>query len=69
MPPGQTKSHGRKHILAFRLSQSEYQMLTSVARYEKRKVADMVYLIVSDALESYAKRLGMPANPSSSTES
>ena len=67
MLQSEAKPHGRKHIMAFRLSQTEYQTLAKVARYEKRKMADLVYLIVSDALESYAKRL--PATEPASVES
>jgi uncharacterized protein (DUF1778 family) len=69
MPQTQTKPHARRRIMAFRLSQAEYQMLANAARYEKRKMADLVYLIVADALEKYARRLPSASNPSPSTES
>ena len=69
MLPAQTKAHGRKRIMAFRLSQAEYQILANAARYEKRKMADLVYLIVTDALENYAKRLPIVPNQSPSAES
>ncbi len=69
MPEMQTKPPGRKRIMAFRLSQAEYQVLADAARHEKRKMADLVYLIVADALEKYAKRLPGVSGPSPSTES
>ncbi len=65
-PP--TRPPGRKHIMTFRLSQTEYQTLAEAARLEKRKMADLVYLIVTDALEGYARRLTAP-DPSPSRES
>ncbi len=59
-PP--TRPPGRKHIMTFRLSQAEYQALAEAARLEKRKMSDLVYLIVTDALERYTKRLATAAN-------
>ncbi len=69
MPDPQTKPSGRKRVIGFRLSQSEYQTLVGAARLEKRKMADLVYLIVTEALEGYAKRLTMVANMPSAKES
>ena len=60
-----TRAHGRKHVMAFRLSKAEYQTLALAARYEKRKMADLVYIIVAEALDGYAKRLGTSSNPPS----
>ncbi len=58
MPPQvPTKPDARTYVLAFRLSEAEHTLLAQVARREKRKMADWVYLIVTDALESYDKRL------------
>ena len=68
MSTTQTRSPGRKRVMAFRLSQTEYQTLANAARLEKRKMADLVYLIVADALEGYARRLTVP-NPPPSRES
>ncbi len=59
----QTRSPGRTFVMAFRLSETEYQTLANAARLEKRKMADLVYLIVTDALEGYAKRLAAAAKP------
>ena len=69
MPDPQTKPSGRKRVIGFRLSQTEYQTLASAARLEKRKMADLVYLIVTEALEGYAKRLSTAANPPYTRES
>ncbi len=59
-PP--TRPPSRKHILAFRLSETEYQTLINVARLEKRKLTDLVYVMVTEALEGYAKRLTASAH-------
>ena len=69
MPNPQTKPSGRKRVIGFRLSQTEYQTLVGAARLEKRKMADLVYLIVSDALEGYAKRLSTASKPPYTRES
>ncbi len=69
MPDPQKKPSERKRVIGFRLSQPEYQTLVGAARLEKRKIADLVYVIVADALEGYAKRLAAVANAPSSKES
>ncbi len=69
MPDPQTKPSGRKRVIGFRLSQSEYQTLVGAARLEKRKMADLVYVIVTEALEGYAKRLNTVAHAPTSKES
>ena len=68
MPPTPTKTHGRKRIMAFRLSQGEYQTLASAARFEKRKMADLVYLIVAEALERYTRRWSDPTTQQTDSE-
>ena len=68
MPQTQTTPYSRKRIMAFRLSQAEYQTLASAARYEKRKMADLVYLIVAEALERYAQRKSDPTTQRSESE-
>ncbi len=69
MPNAQKKPSGRKRVIGFRLSQAEYQTLVGAARLEKRRMADLVYVIVTEALDDYAKRLAAVANAPSSTES
>ncbi len=69
MPDPQKKPSGGKRVIGFRLSQAEYQTLVGAARLEKRKMADLVYVIVAEALEGYAKRLAAVANAPSSKES
>ena len=69
MPQTQTTTYSRKRILAFRLSQSEYQTLASAAKFEKRKMADLVYLIVTEALERYTQRKSEPGSQRSDSES
>ncbi len=69
MPNSPKKPSERKRVIGFRLSETEYQTLVGAARLEKRKMADLVYLIVTEALEGYAKRLIPVANTPSAKES
>ncbi len=69
MPDPQKKPSERKRVIGFRLSQQEYQTLVGAARLEKRKMADLVYVIVTEALDDYAKRLAAVANAPSLKES
>ncbi len=69
MPNSQKKPSGRKRVIGFRLSQTEYQTLVGAAQLEKRKMADLVYVIVTEALEGYAKRLSTASNSSHPRES
>jgi hypothetical protein len=69
MPQIQTTTYSRNRILAFRLSQSEYQILASAAKFEKRKMADLVHVIVTDALERYTQRQAEPDLQRSNSES
>ncbi len=61
MPNSPKKPSERKRVIGFRLSDTEYQTLVGAARLEKRKMADLVYVIVTEALDGYAKRLAAVA--------
>lgn len=64
----QNQPSGRKRIVAFRLSPTEYQILTAAAGLEKRRIADLLHLIVAEALEKYARRLAAGNNASPTVE-
>lgn len=57
----------RSKIVAFRLTEAEYQTLAWVARREQRAVADWLRLTVTGAVQTYMKQLpGSTAAPSES---
>ncbi len=47
----------KSRFCGFRLTQEEHDRLARVAHLERRKMADLVHLIVAEALDEYAKRL------------
>ncbi len=50
-----TKSKSR--FCGFRLTEEEHDRLAKVAHLERRKMADLVHLIVVEALDQYTRRL------------
>ncbi|GEM_PF-5090260 len=51
----QTKPKSR--FCGFRLTEEEHDRLARAAHLERRKMADLVHLIVAEALDRYARRL------------
>ncbi len=47
----------KTRFCSFRLTEEEHQILVRAAQLERRKMADLVHVIVADALEEYARRL------------
>lgn len=55
--------------MGFRLTEEDYALLVKVARSERRKLADMVYVLVVDGLQRYARQIPRTDNPSRQPES
>lgn len=53
----QMKIPSRTRTMGFRLTEEEYALLVKVARGERRKLADMVYVLVVEGLQRYARQI------------
>lgn len=55
----------KSHVCGFRLTAEEHELLAAAAHIERRKMADLVHLIVAEALEEYAQRFAITIQPAS----
>lgn len=52
-----SRAKSKTRLCAFRLTEDQHALLAKVAHLERRKMADLVHLMVVDALEQYVNRL------------
>lgn len=65
----QMKIPSRTRTMGFRLTEEDYALLVKVARSERRKLADMVYILVVEGLQRYARQIPRPDNMTRQQES
>jgi len=65
----QMKIPSRTRTMGFRLTEEDYALLVKVARGERRKLADMVYILVVEGLQRYARQIPRPDSVTRQQES
>ncbi|MBE7511446.1 MAG: hypothetical protein HS103_01340 [Anaerolineales bacterium] len=63
------KIPSRTRTMGFRLTEEDYALLVKVARGERRKLADMVYILVVEGLQRYARQIPRPDSVTRQQES